>query len=260
MLVAFFDRDSDELTPNRKGALFEALARRLSEEAGYTDVVLRAKHSSLEYDIEGRSVLHGVRLSGEAKAHEANIPGQVVSAFVGKLMPLAAQGRVDGLFISTSSFTAEARDYLETTVPTLSTFNIEMTTLVGGEIPQFFADHGGYASDALLKSRVQELHGLELLDTWLVSTDSGDFQAAACGPNNVAAATGFALRTLQDGWLRANARRRTRPPVAATTLGPDCLNAAHHVVGANCRDSPRRATAFGCRGRGVIRLPVPVPT
>lgn len=193
MLVAFFDRETDDLTPQRKGALFEALARRLAEGAGYTDVVLRAKHSSLEYDVEGRSVLHGVRLAGEAKAHEANIPGQVLSAFVGKLMPLAAEGRVDGLFISTSALTAEARDYIDKTLPTLSMFNIEMKTLVGRDIPQFFTDHAGYASDELLKARVHELYGLELLDTWLVSTDTGDFHVATAGPNNVAAATGFAL-------------------------------------------------------------------
>jgi restriction endonuclease Mrr len=130
MLVAFLDQQSDVLTPQRKGVLFEMLARRLATQAGYQDVVLRAKHSSLEYDVEGRSVLHGLKLTGEAKAHEANIAGQVIAAFVGKLMPLAATGQVHGLFISTSGLTAEAKDYLEAARPTLSTFHIELRTLV----------------------------------------------------------------------------------------------------------------------------------
>jgi hypothetical protein len=193
MLVAFFDRDNDELTPQRKGTLLEALTRRLASEAGYADLVLRAKHSSLEYDIEGRSVLHGIRLTGEAKAHEANISGQVLSAFVGKLMPLAGAGNVHGLFISTSAFTAEARDYLETTLPSLGRFGIELRTVVGPEIPQFFGEHAGYATDPVLEARVLELYGLEVLDTWLVCSATGDFLVTTCGPNKIAAGTSIAL-------------------------------------------------------------------
>lgn len=193
VLVAFFDRDCDELSPQRKGALFEALSRRLAEDAGYASLELRVKHSSLEYDIEGRSVLHGIRLFGEAKAHEANIAGQVISAFVGKLLPLASSGRVHALFISTSPFTSEARDYLGETVPTLGSFQIEMRTLVGTEIPEFFVDHGGYVGDEALVSRMRELYGLEVMDTWLVCAESGDFMVASCGPNNISAATSFAV-------------------------------------------------------------------
>lgn len=193
MLIAFLDRETDSLTPQRKGLLFEALARRLATSAGYTDLVLRAKHSSLEYDVEGRSVLHGFRLTGEAKAHDANISGQVISAFVGKLMPLAAEGPVHGLFISTSAFTAEGRDYLSTTLPTLGRFGIELRTLVGSEIPHFFVDHAGYVDDETLRSRVQELYELQTLDTWLVCTTTGDFLVACCGPDKISAATGFAL-------------------------------------------------------------------
>lgn len=192
MLVAFLDQQSDVLTPQRKGVLFEMLARRLATQAGYKDVVLRAKHSSLEYDVEGRSVLHGLKLTGEAKAHEANIAGQVIAAFVGKLMPLAATGQVHGLFISTSGLTAEATDYLEAARPTLSTFHIELRTLVGAEIPQFFVDSAGYVSDDTLRSRVRELYELELLDSWLVCGETGDLLVATCGPDNVSAATSFA--------------------------------------------------------------------
>jgi hypothetical protein len=71
------------LTPQRKGALFQRLTRRLVELAIHTDAVLRAKHSSLEYDVQSRHRLSAKALTAEAKAHEASIPGQVLSAFVG---------------------------------------------------------------------------------------------------------------------------------------------------------------------------------
>ena len=190
--MAFLDQDHDALSPQRKGVLFESLTRRLATQAGYSSLILRVKHSSLEYDVEGQSSLHGVRLVGEAKAHEANVSGQVVSAFVGKLMPLAGEDPLHGLFISTSVLTAEARDYLDGTIPALRRYQVELRTLVGAEIAQFFAEHAGYVGDDTLKSRLRELYGLELLDTWLVCTSTGEFLVASCGPDNIAAATSFA--------------------------------------------------------------------
>jgi hypothetical protein len=193
MLVAFFDPENTELSAQKKGDLFEELTRRLATEAGFTNVVLKRKHASLEYDVEGESILHRVPLTGEAKAHEATIRGQDVAAFVGKLLPLAANGRVLGLFISVSDFTPDAKDYLDTTLPTLAQFQIELTTLVGPAIPKFFVNHAGYASDETIRSRVKELHGLHTLDTWLVASQTGDFLVASCGPNEITAATNFAL-------------------------------------------------------------------
>ena len=194
MLVSFFDRENDELTPQRKGAILETLVRRLAGKAGYTNLVLRAKHSSLEYDVEGSGVLHeSTSLVGEVKAHGSNISGQALAAFVGKLMPRTTTGRIEGLFVSTSPFTAEASDYLDATRPQLARFNITLTTLVGVEIPAFFATNTGHVDDDTLRSRVAELYGMEALDTWLVCGTQGDFLVATCGPNNIAAATGFAL-------------------------------------------------------------------
>lgn len=192
--MSFFDRENELLTPQRKGVILEALVRRLAEEAGYTDIVLRAKHSSLEYDVEGCGVLHeSTSLVGEAKAHDSNISGQALAAFVGKLLPLTTTGRIEGLFVSTSPFTAEASDYLQDTQPRLATYNIALKTLVGTEIPAFFASNAGYIGDDVLRSRVAELYGLDVLDTWLMCGTTGDFLVATCGPNNIAAATSFAL-------------------------------------------------------------------
>src|SRR4051812_44130920 len=102
MQVAFFDPSTDDLSAQQKGALFESLTARLAGLAGYEAVDLRRKHNSLEYDVEGRSRLHGTRLLGEAKAHARAIDGKEIAAFVGKLVPFGITERVDGLFISTS--------------------------------------------------------------------------------------------------------------------------------------------------------------
>jgi hypothetical protein len=138
LLITFFDPEAPDLSPQRKGQLFESFAKRLVELCGYTDVVLRAKHSSLEYDLEARSRLHNRRLNGEAKAHEANISGKDAAAFVGKMLLVAMEdGSADGLFISTSPFTAEGRDYLAT-LDRLDTHkqNLSLRVLVGDEIPR----------------------------------------------------------------------------------------------------------------------------
>jgi Holliday junction resolvasome RuvABC ATP-dependent DNA helicase subunit len=193
--VAFFEPDEDELTSHRKGTLFEHLARRLAELAGYREVTLRRKHRSLEYDIEGVSSLQGVRLLGEAKAHEDTISGKDLSGFVGKFLPKALTERVEGLFISTSPFTAEADDYLDGVREDLkqSPVRIHFRTLVGDEIARFFVENAAYASEGVLRSRLHALFGLEMLDAWLVVTERQDFFACSCGPNRVSAPTAFAL-------------------------------------------------------------------
>jgi hypothetical protein len=202
MRIAFFDSTAEELNPQRKGQLFERLARRLVELSGYVDVRLRAKHTSLEYDLEARHNLSGRTLMGEAKAHDSNIRGQDLAAFVGKLLPRAASGPVDGLFISTSPFTAEARDYLDgLSDTTLDQFRLSLRTLVGEKIPQFLSTQGQCLSEATLRTRVSELYSLEALDTWFIGAERGDFLVATCGPNAIGAATHFALFDLNGGEL-----------------------------------------------------------
>lgn len=163
--------------------------------AGYTDLALRRKHNSLEYDIEGRSKLHSVALLGEAKAHESTINGKEVAAFVGKLLPRGAAGRVDGLFVSTSPFTPDAEDYLGGVSDLLQgpALQVEFRTLVGDEIPAFFSAHAAYVTEGVLRRRVESAHNMEMLDSWLVATDRNDFIVCSCGPNRVTAATGFVM-------------------------------------------------------------------
>jgi hypothetical protein len=181
--VAFFEPTADSLSNHRKGELFERLTRRIVEASGYTNVFLRRKHNSLEYDVEGRSALHGISLIGEAKALEKKIEGQVISAFVGKLLPLAHEERIDGLFVSVSPFTAEAADYLSSLEGALSGQNISLTTLVGDQIPAFLRDRLGQASEDVLRERVRATHGLHGFDVWLVVTERDEFFVLTCGPN-----------------------------------------------------------------------------
>lgn len=197
--IAFFDPEAEELTPQRKGHLFERFAKRLVEMSGYTDVVLRAKHSSLEYDLEGRSRLHGRTLNGEAKAHEANISGKDAAAFVGKMLPIAlGAGSADGLFISTSPFTAEGRDYLDLiTKSDLTKHNLNLRTLVGDEITRFLTENNYCMSEAQFRLATQDTMQMEPVDTWLIVAERADMLLATCGPSANSAATHFATFDLQ---------------------------------------------------------------
>ncbi|MGW6310274.1 nSTAND1 domain-containing NTPase [Streptomyces niveus] len=200
MRIAFFDSESDELTGQRKGHLFEAFTKRLVGIAGYRDVELRVKRSSLEYDIEALSKLHGRHLFGEAKAHEASMPGKEASAFVGKLLPLAAEhGGIDGLFISASPFTPEASDYLASlNSGVLSTAKIDLRTLVGDEIPQFLAQNGICIAEAILRDAAKSVVGLEPCDAWLVVAARGDVFVVSFSQTVLANPTHFASFSL-DG-------------------------------------------------------------
>lgn len=151
-----------------KGVLFEELLRTFLSRNGYDVALHRKKHNSLEYDIEGTHRLDKRMVSGEAKAHDDTIGGEVVAAFVGKLAPLHYKhgGAVSGLFLSTSALSPDAEDYLENLKQT-SPFKIER--LAGNSLEAqireslgFGTDHGtGLATRAGLHS----IHASHLLHT-----------------------------------------------------------------------------------------------
>lgn len=192
MRVTFFEPGEQTLSSNRKGVLFERLARRVVEASGYEQVELRRIHNSLEYDIEGVAALTRRKLVGEAKALERNIEGQVISSFVGKLLPLAQTEPVDGLFISVSPFTPDASDYLDSVRPALEPLTLGLTTLVGGDIPPFLGARRGHVSEDVIRERVAGLFELQAFDVWLVVTERDDFFVATCGPNLIQTPTHYA--------------------------------------------------------------------
>ena len=223
MRVAFFDAEAQELTNYRKGKLFESLTKRLIEASGYAGVALRQLHHSLEYDVEGRLVLHGTKLVGEAKAVERNIDGKTVSSFVGKLLPLALSERIDGLFISISPFTPDATDYLSSLPDVLAKVDLSLRTLVGDEIPTFLRERQDHASEETLRRRVHEAYGLHAIDLWLVVSEHDEFFMATCGPNVVETPTNFALfktdaTEFKLGALTLDRLKLQLPDVAGLTL------------------------------------------
>lgn len=194
MQIGFFDSGSDELTPQVKGQIFERFAKRLVEYTGYRDVVLRVKRASLEYDVEAVGNLSGRQLNGEAKAHEAAVAGKEVSAFFGKLVPLAAasDGGLDGLFISTSRLTPEGDDFLRSLTPTvLNGLRLTFTTLIGQAIPTFLSERNYCISEQGLRQAVTSATALHPHDTWLLLGVHGDVLLATAGPTAASAATHF---------------------------------------------------------------------
>ncbi len=192
MQIAFFSSDSDELPSHQKGKIFEKFARRLVEMCGYQNISLRVKRASLEYDIEATSKLTRRQLNGEAKAHESAISGKEAAAFIGKLLPIAAaQGGLDGLFLSTSEFTPDGRDYLESLPASLTSLNISIRTLVGQEIIDFMTENSSCIDEFSVRTKAKLESNLEPLDSWFVVSQSGDLIAVSCGPTAASAATCF---------------------------------------------------------------------
>lgn len=113
MFYFLHSEQASENASHFRGLLFEDLLKLYLAETGYSTRLTRTKRNSLEYDIVGEHRVHGQRVIGEAKAHEASISGQTVSAFVGKLLPHQLQeNTIIGLFLSTSALTPDADDYL----------------------------------------------------------------------------------------------------------------------------------------------------
>ena len=238
MQIAFFDSENDELKSNQKGQLFERFTRRLVDLCGYADIKLRVKHASLEYDIEAKSKLNDRQLNGEAKAHESAIAGKEVSAFVGKLLPLAVtRGGVDGLFISTSSFTPEGEDFWRSLTPeVLASTRMTMKSLAGPEIVDFLCLNGACASEATFRENVRHDIGLEPLDTWFVIGKHGDIVLITCGPTAASAPTNFVSYNTagQRCQLESNDAARLRRQV------PDLQNLDYLSIGNSANVSSER--------------------
>ncbi|MGC9538363.1 restriction endonuclease [Streptomyces sp. UG1] len=212
MRIAFFDAESDELSSQQKGRLFEKFTARVVELCGYRDVVIRAKRASLEYDIEANSALHDRKLYGEAKAHEASMSGKEASAFVGKLLPLAVGTEgIDGLFISTSPFTPEAEDYLRSLSSAgASIAGISLRTLAGGQIAQFLNEGNICISEAQLREKAAAVTGLAPCDAWITVADRGDFFIVTLGQSVMSTAANFAAFSLTGDWISLSSEEARR--------------------------------------------------
>ncbi len=111
MFLFYSSEQTDDNCSYYKGLLFEQLLQQYLLASGF-EVELRRKRNSLEYDVEGTNKTTGQNVLGEAKALDKSVTGKEFTSFVGKLLPFdLGEGKIHGLFLSTSALTAEADDY-----------------------------------------------------------------------------------------------------------------------------------------------------
>lgn len=178
-MFLFYHKDQTEANYKYyKGILFEKLLAYYLTANGYK-VDIRRKHNSLEYDLEGEDVTTSINVVGEAKAHDKPIDGQTVAAFVGKLIPLGLmEKKVHGLFLSTSSITAEADDYFRS-IKNLGVncytgkalFDLILKALKLDYLDQFFKKISDFSYTPLLN--------------YILTTNYGYYLVTICGNNGV---------------------------------------------------------------------------
>jgi hypothetical protein len=153
-----------------KGTLFERLLASYLASLGFT-VEIRQKHNSLEYDLAGTAIADGRTLIGEAKAHGRSIAGEIITSFAGKLLiPQISDPHVVGLFLSTSSLTAEAEDYLRRLREVHAGPRIR--SLSGDQLLQSIAEQLKLPSSDTTAAVVQSL-GAFPLSAHLLATENG---------------------------------------------------------------------------------------
>jgi len=169
----FVDFRSTGLTLSQdQGRLFERLVRDIVSGCGYKDIELRAKMASMEYDISATGKLDNVPLVGEAKAHTKKIDGTTISSFVGKMYPIwGKDNRTLGLFISTSDFTQDAKDYLRS----VEEQKANLVLITGQQILDILAKELSYLTFAQVKNRSVRDFNTRAGDTLFLVSDRGDF-------------------------------------------------------------------------------------
>lgn len=188
MFIFYHTKQSRENKNYYKGQLFECLLADYLRASGF-NVEIRQKRSSLEYDLNGCHDVDGHKVIGEAKAHGKPIAGDVVSGFVGKLVPLGlADKSVSGLFLSTSPLTAEADDYLTS----VQESNFTVTCHAGEPLEERVRKTLGMVSVESLKTELR-LQGLSPLMSHILATDLGYFLVVVSAAADEAAASFFSI-------------------------------------------------------------------
>ena len=167
-----------------KGKLFEIVLSKYLEKSGYS-VDIRCKHNSLEYDLEGINDTTRQKIVGEAKAHEDTIDAATISSFVGKLIPLGLiQKDVFGLFLSTSSITAEAEDYMS------KIGQLGVRVISGKMMYEVLIETLGLPKEKKLQKKVEDM-GYNPLFFHLLVTDVGEYVVVVCGGKGTITASYF---------------------------------------------------------------------
>jgi hypothetical protein len=186
-MFLFYDTtQTDDNKSNKKGELFEKLLSDYLDNSGF-DVSIRRKRNSLEYDLEGTDRATSLKVIGEAKAHDKTISGEVLSSFVGKLVPLGIMTKdIKGLFLSTSALTPEADDYYQ------KISYIGLTAKTGSQLHNEIRI-ALKLPDYMPLARQLEEKGYRPLNDNILKTNLGTFIVIVTGSNISAAPAHFAV-------------------------------------------------------------------
>lgn len=176
MFLFYDSKQNDKNASYYKGVLFEKLLSEYLSKNGYS-VKIRQKHNSLEYDLEGNDINTQIHIIGEAKAYKESISGQILSAFVGKLLPFGlVDKKVHGLFFSTSPLTPEANNYYQ------SIQNLGIQTHCGEELFLKILLTFNLPNKQQVFLKTEEI-GFKPLFDFLLTTDTGyNKLVIACTP------------------------------------------------------------------------------
>ncbi len=187
MILFYSSKQNNSNKSFYKGLLFEDLLKNYLSKNGYEVNLERIKENSLEYDIKGVSKIQNIQVIGEAKAHESPISGAIFTSFVGKLLPLGiVEKKISGLFLSISSLTPEASNYLKS----ISNYNIKSIT--GKELQLVIEDALGIMKQETLKSKIEDL-GYDPQLVHILHTDNTTYSVITAGSRDRAEAAFFAI-------------------------------------------------------------------
>ncbi len=194
-MFLFYHSDQNKTNVSHyKGLLFELLLKEYLNDVGY-DVEIRKKYNSLEYDIEGEDKPTRQKIIGEAKAYEKNIAGQILTAFVGKLVPLGLiEKEIKGLFLSTSSLTPEADDYYRK----INKLGIQCIT--GKKLFKAILESLKMPDLANLAEIITK-KGYEVQSQYLLTTNNGKFIVTISGTKESVAPSFFSLFNKQGEFV-----------------------------------------------------------
>ena len=186
MFAFYHSKQTIENRNYYKGILFEKILADYLQNLGYK-IKIRIKQNSLEYDLEGIHIPTEQKMVGEAKAYEKNISGQILSAFVGKVLPLGLLSKeIKGIFLSTSPLTPEAEDYFST----IKDYGI--TVFSGKQLYQSLIEIMKYPNPDNIKILLEQ-NGFIVQAEYILTTDSGCFIAFVSGNSQTVAPTYISL-------------------------------------------------------------------
>jgi hypothetical protein len=124
----FADGDSPGAQANARGHLFESLMTEVLSHSGYSiEKIPNVNYAGMEIDIEGKSLISGVKLYAECKCYDKEIDSPKFLAFFGKYMSMwVDDNHCQGLFIAIPGINSHARGFFNTKCRENTKFNVKV--------------------------------------------------------------------------------------------------------------------------------------